>query len=423
MRRWLAVPLFAAIAALTSLHEFALTPAAFAQKGKDAKDKDTSDLEPFLTADGVELQGRFHRATAAAKGPIVVLLYPPGGERTMDNQSGEWKALTKRLNEAGYHVFRFDWRGHGKSQTIREPDRFWDLTGTKNQWTGALNHKYIKDTPGAKTKKPFKRDLSVKDISLMKDNPSNSLYMPVLAEDLAAVRLHLDKKNDDSEKGVSSSSIYVIAAGDAVALAMLWVRTEWDRPAVVPKPNHYVGFNVTDYTYVPQALAGTEYERAGESIAGAIWLSPSLPRTIPPRAVENWIASAPRMRDGNPMMFIWGENDRDSKNLSKILFDKALVGDEKAAKTAGLKILPPLDEASAKASGSKETKRSGYEVPKTALKGGDLLGDDAQRGTETRIIDKLNDMERERGKRPRRTTGFETRYFINLGHYGVLPPL
>jgi hypothetical protein len=408
MRRWLALPLFAAIAALTSLDDFAVTPTAFAQKAKDdkkdPKDKDTSDLEPFLTADGVELQGRFHRATGTPKGPIVVLLYPPGGERTMDTQSGDWKGLTRRLNEAGYHVFRFDWRGHGKSQTIKEPDRCFDPT--KNPWTSPANNKYITDS--GKSKKPFKRDLSVKDIKGMKENPSGSLYLPVLAEDLAAVRLHLDQKNDDNEKGVSSSSIYVIGAGDAVALGLLWMRTEWDRPAAFPKPNQFVGFNVTDYTYVPQPLAINNLEPAGESIAGAIWLSPTLPRTIPLRAVESWIATAPRMRDSNPMTFIWGGEDRVSKDLSKTLFEKALVGDEKAAKAAGLKVL--------------DGKKFGYQVDKVALKGGFLLGDDAQYKTETKILERLDEMDKERGKRPRRTTGFQTRYFINLAHYGVMPP-
>lgn len=406
MRRWLAVPLFVAFAAVASLDDAAV-PAAYAQKAKDGKkDKDTSDLEPFLTADGVELQGRFHRASTP-KGPIVVLLYPPGGERTMDNQSGDWKGLTRWLNEAGYHVFRFDWRGHGKSTTIKEPERFWDVT--KNPYTAPANNKYVKDS--GKSKKPFKRDLSVKDISGFANaaTASGSLYFPVLAEDLAAVRLHLDKKNDDTEKGVSSSSIYVIGAGEAATLGLLWMRSEWDRPAVLPKQNQFAGFNVTDYTYVPQPLNAADYERAGEAIAGAIWLSPALPRLNGGlRTVEGWIATATRMRDSNPMMFIWGEKDAPAKGLSKVLFEKILIGDEKAAKAAGLKPLDP--------------KKFGYQVDKVELKGGFLLGDDAQYKTESKIVERLDEWDKERGKRPRRNTQFDTRYYISLGHYGVLPP-
>jgi len=357
-----------------------------------------SDLEPFLTADGIELQGRFHRANSP-KGPIVLLLYPPGGERTMDSNSGDWKGLTKRLNEAGYHVFRFDWRGHGKSTVIKEPERCFNPN--KNQWTAPFNNKYIKDV--GKSKKPNKTDLKLEHITNL------AYYFPVLAEDLAAVRLHLDKKNDDNEKGVSSSSIYVIGAGEAAALGLLWMRSEWDRPLVAPKQNQLIGLGVVDYTYVPQQLASNDYDRAGESIAGAIWLSPTLPRINNGlKTLENWIATAPRMRDSNPMMFIWGEKDAESKGLAKTVFEKALVGDPKAAAQAGLK---PL-----------EAKKFGYQVEKVGLKGGFLLGDDEKYKTETKIIERLDEWDKERGKRPRRTTGFETRYFINLGYYNVLPP-
>lgn len=397
MRRWLAVPLlFTSIAVLASLDPTGPAP-AFAQKAADKKD--TSDLEPFLTADGVELQGRFHKASSP-KGPIVVLLYPPGGERTMDRDSGDWKGLALRLNDAGYHVFRFDWRGHGKSTVIKEPDRFWDAN--KNPWTAAVNYKYIKDS--AKSKKPNKRDLHVKDITNV------GAYFPMLVEDLAAVRLHLDKKNDEGG-GVSTSSVYVIAAGDAASLGLLWIRSEWDRPAVVPRQNQFVGLGVTDYTYVPQPLANNNFDPAGDTIAGAIWLSPTLPRGNAANAlrlVETWIATAPRMRDSNPMMFVWGEKDEEAKRLSRTLFEKALVGDEKAAKAAGLKVLDP--------------KKFGYQVDKAALKGGFLLGDDAQYKTESKIIERLDEWDKERGKRPRVTRGFETRYFINLAAYGIAFP-
>jgi pimeloyl-ACP methyl ester carboxylesterase len=432
MRRWLAVPLFAAVAAFTSLDDSA-TSSAFAQKGKD-----TSDLEQFTTADGVELQGRFHRASSP-KGPIVILLYPPVSnaerlaekaanadqlkfvttKRSMDQDSGDWKGLARRLNDEGYHVFRFDWRGHGKSTTIKEPERFWS-----NPWTGPANTKYVKepDPKSGVLKKPspFKKDLRVSDIANL------DAYMPVLIQDLAAVRLHLDKNNDDAEKGVSSSSIYVIGAGEAAVLGMLWMRTEWDRPAVLPKQNQFI-FGATDYAIVPQKLASEDYERAGDTVAGGIWLSPAIPRAIPPRTIDRWFSGAPRMRDSNPMKFVWSAKDAkdrkvpEDKRVSEELFRKALVGDEKAAKSAGLKILPPLDEDMAKAMGIKpgEGRRSGYEVPNTSLKGGWLLGDDQQFKTETRIIGWLNEMDGDRGKRPRSTRGFDTRYYINPAPYGV----
>jgi pimeloyl-ACP methyl ester carboxylesterase len=430
MRRWLAVPLFVAIAALTSLDDLTITP-AFAQKGKD-----TSDLEQFLTPDGVELQGRFHRALNP-KGAIVVLLYPPVSnadrlaeksdsdkpkflttKRDMDQESGDWKGLAKRLNDEGYHVFRFDWRGHGKSTTIKEPEKFWN-----NQWTGAANAKYIKEydpnTRTYKTPSKFKKDLRVEDIQNL------DAYMPVLMEDLAAVRLHLDKKNDEGG-GVSTSSIYVIGAGDAAILGIGWIRTEWDRPAVLPKQNQFI-LGATDYTYVPQRLATEDYEKAGDTIAGAVWLSPTMPRAIAPQAVKRWFATAPRMRDSNPMKFIWSHKDQkdsrtvDDRKVAEELFRVALVGDPKSAKSAGLKVLPPLDEKMAKEAKLEpgKGKRSGYEVPNTSLRFGWLLGDDQQLKTETKIVGWLNEMEADRGKRPRSTRNFDTRYYIDPRAYGV----
>ena len=45
--------------------------------------------------------------------PVIVLMYAPGPDRDMTK--GEWGGLAKELKKAGYHVFQFDWRGHGKS--------------------------------------------------------------------------------------------------------------------------------------------------------------------------------------------------------------------------------------------------------------------------------------------------------------------
>ena len=114
MRRWLAasIVLFAAVG-------FVLTgaPRAAAQ-GQAAEE------ESFLTADGVLLKGVFH-ATDKNPGsaPVVVLLYPPGPDRDMTK--GDWVGLAKALNKEGYHVFRFDWRGHVLRHRSRVPEHGW----------------------------------------------------------------------------------------------------------------------------------------------------------------------------------------------------------------------------------------------------------------------------------------------------------
>src|SRR5205823_1470440 len=110
---------------------------------------------------------------------------------------GDWQGLADRLNAEGYHVFRFDWRGHGKSTDIRDTDKFWNQS--INPWTAPANNKYIK---GAK-KKPLKNDIFAKDINQDK-------YFPVYVNDLAAVRAHLDQKNDLGE--INTSTVYVIGS-------------------------------------------------------------------------------------------------------------------------------------------------------------------------------------------------------------------
>src|SRR5262245_30941765 len=145
MRRWMAAPLlFAAAIGLTvSRNEpvVAQPPAP--------------EEESFLTADGVQLKGLFHATSKKpASAPVVILLYPPGADRDMTK--GDWGALADKLTVEGYHVFRFDWRGHGKSTDIKDPTKFWD-----NSFTGPYNNRYIKGGP---PKKPLKIDFTIKDI-------------------------------------------------------------------------------------------------------------------------------------------------------------------------------------------------------------------------------------------------------------------
>ena len=116
--------------------------------------------ETFLTADGVRLKGRFHKSGKPAAGnPIAILLYEPGAGRSMD-KSGDWGSLAITLNDAGFHVFRFDWRGHGRSTDIVDTEG--DGSGYTGFWTngftGPWNKKYVL---GAR-KRPVKNDLFVK---------------------------------------------------------------------------------------------------------------------------------------------------------------------------------------------------------------------------------------------------------------------
>src|SRR4051812_36796203 len=112
MRRWMTAPVF--FAAALGLASWTETPAAQAQP----KVVNPPTEETIRTADGMKLKGLFHASKTPKGGkvgsaPVVLFLYPPGADRSMTK--GDWESLANTLNAEGFHVFRFDWRFHGKS--------------------------------------------------------------------------------------------------------------------------------------------------------------------------------------------------------------------------------------------------------------------------------------------------------------------
>ena len=390
MRRWLVAPLvFAAAVALTA---GSTTPVVFAQD-KDKKAKvvyPAPEQETVTTADGVKLRGLFHKSNSekAAKNgdPVVILLYSPGPGKDMTK--GDWEGLANRLNDEGYHVFRFDWRGHGKSTDIADVKKFWQ-TAT---WSAPVNNKYI---AGA-TKSPPKATLSVE-----KDFGAGATrlpgYLPALVNDLAAVRMHLDQKNDSGT--INTSSVYLIGAGDATTLGMMWITSEWLRPAVMPGPNQ-LGFGVPRYEYVPQPLIGGVGTEAGETIAGAVWLTPGQPKgglLSNDATIRGWTAKlAPKLRDLNPMLFAYGEEDKVGEKHAKFYYNEVLVAEPRGG---GLK---KLDQTFIKP------------LPAGKLSGVSLLGDDMTRKTESKLMEYLNAIQKERAKITRKQRTFTDPYAIDL---------
>src|SRR5262245_59382816 len=121
MRRWMAVPFLFAVVGLSLFPE---APEALAQ-GNDPVE------ETFLTDDGLQLRGLFLQSDKTpSTDPVVILMYAPGKGNDMDK--GDWKGLAKALAKEGYNVFRFDWRGHGKSKDIKDTARFWGLAMPPN---------------------------------------------------------------------------------------------------------------------------------------------------------------------------------------------------------------------------------------------------------------------------------------------------
>ena len=381
MRRWLAAPLlFAAIAALCPQ----AAPRALAQNNDPVE-------ETFRTADGVELHGLFLKSQVSpGTDPVVIILYPPGKDNNMDK--GDWKGLAARLSKEGFNVFRFDWRGHGKSTDIKDTKKFWEnpFTGGANNW----NMKFIKGAPTAAANK-IKNDIFFKDIM---GDPTK--YTPVYTMDLAAARHHLDTKNDAGD--VNTSSVYLIGAESATTIGMAWLTMEWSRPKVAPGENALRG--AARYEFIPQPLFGA-FTEAGEDISGAIWLSPQRTASVPKETVQKWVSGfAPKLRDNNPMLFLHGANDQVGKQGSEFFFNQVLVANP--PKNAALQAL---------------TQTFSREIKGTKLSGVQLLGNNKDLGTEDTIVKFLEAIQKVRAKIARKTRNFDNPYGIQLSAFGLTP--
>jgi pimeloyl-ACP methyl ester carboxylesterase len=387
MRRWVAAPLLFAVAVALLMSSDA--PKALAQAKAAPPEEET-----FLTADGIQLHGLFHKSTKTpGTDPVVILLYAPGKDNNM--LKGDWVGLANRLTEAGYNVFRFDWRGHGKSNDIKDTGKFW-----QNPFTGPWNRAYI---AGA-NKKPIKDTFFYKDLT----NPT--AYAPVILTDLAAVRAHLDSKNDATD--VNTSSIYLIGSETAATVGLAWLAIEWNRPAFYPTPNQ-LGF-APRYDYVPQQLRG-DFDTGGADVSGAVWLSPARPTTISPAVVKSFVSGilpnglrmpiAPKIRDNNPMLFMFGAGDKKGAEQAAFFHNEVLVG--KGDMKNGLR---PLQEK--------------YLFPVKnggKLVGVDLLGNDEQLGTEKTIMEFLTTIQQGRKQITRKPRGYNGPYFIKLDAFGIIP--
>lgn len=384
MRRWMAAPVVFAAAALALIAD---APTARGQDNKPVEEK-------FTTADGVTLQGLFHKSPQPKSGnPVVILLYPPGPANTM-LKPGDWNGLTDLLTKEGFNVFRFDWRGHGKSTDITDTDLFWN-----NPITGRWNQKCVAGYNAFKRTGPDR-------ISVKKDIRSS--YFPVYVNDLAAARVHLDSKNDPAGGSqVNTSSIYLIGAGDAATLGMLWMAAEWQRPAIRPT---IIGFNGVEVPYKMAPTQGVVPDvEAGRDIAGAIWLTATKPQAIPAQTVAEWSKDAPKLRENNPMLFLVGASDQNGVNASKFFYNQVLVAQgnkQLQVKPLDQTFLTPLKEI------KKEIK----------LSGAALLGDDRTTGTETEITKFLTGRQKDRVAVTAKARKWDSPYFINLAAFGLYPP-
>ena len=175
----------------------------------------------IVTIDGVKIKGYFYAGKATA--PTVIMLHPVGEGKSIKSQ--EWKALAKSLQEGGYAVMMFDFRGHGDSTTI-DPEVFWTVPMNK----GTI-----------KTK--------VKDEIDVKDYIKSNAYLPVLVNDIAAVKSYLDRLHDKG--GCNTSNTIVIGADSGATLGAIWINSEWNRYRYKVTPSAVMGKDASSLPVPP----------------------------------------------------------------------------------------------------------------------------------------------------------------------------
>lgn len=395
MRRWLLPPLF-----VTAIAAFSFSLATPTLQAQDKEKAAPPEEETFLTADGMQLHGLFHKsAKSPGNDPVVILLYPPGKDNDMTK--GDWGGLANRLTTSGFNVFRFDWRGHGKSTEIKNVEKFWG-----NPFTGPWNKRYI-----STGKKSVKDALFVKDLG--QNGQNLNAYMPVFLTDLAAVRAHLDSKNDGGD--VNTSSIYIIGAEQAAGLGFAWLATEWNRPAFCPTNiNQLLG--APGYSYVPQPILNKDIETGGSDFSGVVWLTASRPASISETMIKSFVTGlmpngatmpfAPKIRDNNPMLFMYGANDKKGEKDAAFFHKVALAahgGGSLAPLQLADKLMFPVKNGA-------------------SLTGVKLLGNADQLGTETTIMNFLDKIQKDRKQITRKPRNYTGPCYIKLELFGFMLP-
>jgi pimeloyl-ACP methyl ester carboxylesterase len=256
----------------------------------------------FDTVDGVTLQGSFYASPKGKDEPTVLLLHKIGGDSHKDN----WPKLAEALQEKGYSVLSFDFRGHGNSTTV-DPMKFWS---NLYSWNGKLIRGGSLDAKG-KPKETISKESFVPG------------YYPYLVNDVAAAKMFLDERNDAGE--CNSRSLILIGGDDGAAVGALWMGTEWnrftaDKLIADPRGSLFPPLNVTGVSKDPE----------GRDQYCALWLSitPRLGSSTTGTSVSASLKTALKTAGKKvPMGFLYGEkDDNGAKHAEEYL--KLIKGDD-----------------------------------------------------------------------------------------------
>jgi pimeloyl-ACP methyl ester carboxylesterase len=263
-----------------------------ARGADDPKDDDKSKAAQFESVDGVQLEGRFYAAEpqgkAKSKEATVLLLHNINAKSGGSSNQPGWDDLAKLLQNDGYSVLKFDFRGFGNSTSV-----------SPSFWKESYNKQYVR---GGRAAKP-PTTINHKDF-----DGNASEYYPYLVNDVAAAKAYLDRRNDAGQ--ANTSSLIVIGAGEGATVGAMWMASEWHRQRVNGAPT--VGIGVV----LPTKLTLEDPE--GRDEAAAVWLnlSPKLGNRDVSTSLHRWLAE---MAGTNKvaMGFIYGDQDEASAALAK----------------------------------------------------------------------------------------------------------
>lgn len=355
-------------------------PSAYAQNEVKAEEK------AFKSIDGVKLQGLFYK-TLNPKGkdaPTVLVLHGYG-QKTDD---AAWDDTAKTL-AANYNVFRFDFRGHGKSTDI-DPTEFW--------LDKYPNKKYVRIKPPLST--VTKNTIKWDDFQLG--------YYPALVQDLAAARHELDRMNDANL--INSSMIYILASGDMTHLTLFFIASEWQREK--KKPGDIL-LHPRFHFVSPNRPLTEGFDPAGQDYAGCAFLGPNrhqfmgnvMTNLDMKTIIYNPRTQAVKLRTETPMVFLSGaKNTKDTSTATSLLNEVLMVNARVAPN--GVEIAKPDLIFNVK-------------IDNTALSGVKLLGNNL--GTETQLEKFIKDIsEKERKAKTWTAREWDKPLLIDVMAYGAL---
>lgn len=265
---------------------FAGMPAS-AQEKKKQKHDDVS----FITTDGLRLFGNWYIG-GKGRGSDTVLMLP---NYKSEFSKGEWNTLAEELQKEGFSVLVFDFRGHGKSKSVKTFDNMKLFNDTyANPWNK------LAGVPTGLTSPPKG------GIDVARFRPA---IFPYLVNDIAAARKFLDAKNDAGECNVGH--FHIIGDRESCGLAMAWMGTEFQRVAVYQK---------TAFDLQPSNHFGSR------DLVSAVWLSPQPLGGSTLTLINNLVQSDPTardvIRDKVSMAFVCGDGDTASIAQARQWFSK-----------------------------------------------------------------------------------------------------